>query len=321
MATLSQQRSQRTTWSLVVAPSGASLRSVVLPEIGPDDVLLKVQCVGLCRTDLGVLDGSIATGSAMQVPGHEFSAIVEEIGPAVSDIGVGQRVVINPIYACESCSECRAESRFQCTDIRFMGVDFDGACTQQIVVPGFQVFPLPSDFSFFQAVFAEPIAAALAVCKIDYGSARNCVILGDNRIGLLTQRVLKAVSGIEAEVLDLMSASQLSSSSVDFVIESEGTTRVLEQAARLVRPRGTIVLKSRQQNPVALNLREMLVKEPVLKMVHYGRFEQAVDLLVSQRVKVDDLVGKQFPLEEFEKAVAWARNSETQKTFLTLEDC
>jgi L-iditol 2-dehydrogenase len=85
---------------------------------------------------------------------------------------------------------------------------------------------------------------------------------------------------------------------------------------RIIRPRGRMILKSRHSQPVPLNFRSMLPKEPVLYAVNYGSFDQAVRLLVERRVRVDDLIGTCWPLSRYRDAIADAQANEQHKTFL-----
>ena len=102
----------------------------------------------------------------------------------------------------------------------------------------------------------------------------------------------------------------------DFVIETEVTTETFGEMVRLVRPRGRIVLKSREHRPFHVCLRDLLPKEPVIEAVHYGDFATAVRLLAEEAVRVDDLIGPCYPLKDFQRALDDACRAETCKVFL-----
>ena len=201
-----------------------------------------------------------------------------------------------------------------------MGVDEDGACCEETEVPANRVYAIPSDLSFAVAAMAEPVAAVLAVADVPLSAGQAGVILGDNRIAILTQRVLQAVTGVAPKVVCSTDVTSLPENSLDYVIESELTNQVLQSAIRLLKPGGTMIIKSRRQAHVSVDFLAALRKEIIIRFAHYGCFRQAVQLLSEKRVFVDDLIGRHFPLSEFDRAIAWARNTETSKTFLTVGD-
>lgn len=289
------------------------------PVVHHGHVTVRVHSIGLCRTDLSVIDGSLKVSYPL-VPGHEFSGTICQIGEGVSGLHKDQIVAVNPLLPCHRCSVCEQQRFHKCPHLRMMGVDVDGACCEETELPADRVFPVPLDLSFAEAAMAEPVAAVLAVADVPLISTDVGIILGDNRIAVLTQRVLQSVKSLSPEILSPSEANFLPDNSMDYVIESQLTGSVLQSAIRILRPGGTLIVKSRQQGQVSLDTLAALRKEILIRFAHYGSFQQAVDLLARRAVVVDDLIGRQFLLNEFSEAIAWARRSETRKTFLKVGD-
>lgn len=292
-------------------------------EMADDQVLIDVRSVGLCRTDLYAIDGGIK-GLTRFVPGHEFSGVVAKVSDrakTTAGLAVGQRVVVNPVLACGQCEDCRRGEVHWCAETRFLGVDQDGALQDSIAVSANQVFPISDSLNFDEAAFAEPVAATLGIFNanvLDPAEAKSQrgLLVGRGRIFKLAQRVMEAKGFSNVLAYDPFSDSKAPEGEFDFVVETELSSTVLRALIRFVKPRGTIILKSRSNLPFGLIPREWIPKQPVIQLVNYGRFSEAVVLLESRSVLVEDLIGPRFSLDDFELAFDAARRSDAQKTFI-----
>jgi len=306
--------------TLCDAGSRLDLRSVEVPVVGKTQVLIEVRAIGLCRTDFYAISGAIGTKPGTLIPGHEFSGVVVQTGIDVQHVSAGDHVVVNPVIACGKCDDCQKDRAHSCSKTSFIGVDLDGACRDHLVVEASACHTVPEHISFEVAAFAEPVAATTSIFKANISPTEKGLLIGDSRISKLANRVLLAHGFNQIQCTSLEEAKHLESDQYDFVIEAEASTKVVQEMVRLIRPRGKLILKSRQHNPIQWVLREMIPKEPIIQMVNYGRFDQAVDLIVSGRVRVDDLVGRMFPLKHFATALKYANANEKRKTFLTPGD-
>lgn len=308
------------TPALVVDDDATGVRDLPLSPMTARDVLIQVRAVGICRTDLYAVSGEIPTRQRSFVPGHEFAGVVATVGNAVTNVAVGMPVAVNPLRSCERCRDCQHGRFHECVSAELMGVDFDGACADYVAVPASAVHQIPEDLSFEAASFAEPVAAVLGVLKAGINSDHEGLIVGNNRISELTRRVLAAEGFRQVQMATLAESDDLPASRFDFVIETQATSEMLRAVIRLVRPRGTVILKSRQHQPVSLTLRDIIPKEPILRVVNYGPFDDAVRLLATGSVVVDDLVGERFSLARHSEAFAQAARCESRKTFFTFAD-
>ena len=163
--------------------------------------------------------------------------------------------------------------------------------------------------SFAQGAYAEPVAASLAVLKVGLRPEQRVAIYGTGRIAELTRRVL-ATEGIHAPLLS--DADLDDQRDLDALVETGLRPASMPRLAQALRPGGTLVLKSRSLEPVTLRLVDLLPRELVLRMVHYGSFTEGLALLASGRLVVDDLCGEPLPLDAWE--AAFARDDERLKT-------
>ena len=235
------------TQRAVIRSNGSlSIERVPSQNVGDGEIAVEVMAVGLCRTDLYAIAGEIQTKSGNLIPGHEFSGRVLAVAENVLTVQVGDRVAVNPVVACGKCCDCSNHNRHLCCNISFMGVDFDGACREQITVRENTAHRLPPNFPFEEAVFAEPIAATLGILNSGIRPSEKGLLLGEGRITQLAARVLRARHFNNVSVSSLSSASQFPAEAFDFVIEAQATTEVFREMMRLVRNRGRLILKSRQ---------------------------------------------------------------------------
>ena len=304
------------------------VRSTPCPSVGADDqVLIKVDVAGLCRTDLLAADGKLGTCESL-ILGHEFSGTVVRIGDRVTALSVGDRIAANPLVSCQRCASCTRGIPSLCQDGQFLGIDRHGAFASYVAVPDRVVYRVPPYLSPLAAAYMEPVAAALAVLKTGILPSERGLIYGRNRFSGLMQKVLFAKGFGLVEVHEPVRDTRgrpfvdekhgIEANRYDFAIETIASTEHLEGMLRCIRPGGKLILKSRGHERLSFKPVDWINKEPVVRAVKYGSFDDAIALLAEGRVTVDDLVDGVYELEEFETVFARARNSEALKPFFTL---
>lgn len=265
------------------------------------DVLL----AGICGTDLQLLAGYAGFRG---IPGHEFVGLVE-----------GRRVVAEINCPCRVCARCRSGLGNHCSERRVLGIrGKHGAFSQRIAVPRENLHHLPAGVSDVQAVFVEPLAAAFRILE-QVETAGRSLVLGDGKLGLLVAQLLPEVTVLSRRPskqallkrLGLRwvgSRQELDAESFDLVVECSGAPALLDLALELVRPLGTVVLKSSWLEPSPLQASRLMVKEIRLQGSRCGPFPPAIEALATGRVLVDPLVEHTFALQEgleaFERAAA-----------------
>ncbi len=288
---------------LIERPQLADARSAVV----------RVVMAGLCRTDLYAAEGKIKVCDPL-VLGHEFSGIIEEIGGDVEGFKPGQRVTVNPVMPCFNCKLCLTGQQAFCQESTFLGVDRCGCFAEFVCVPQTALLPLPEGISDLAAAYTEPVAASLAVLKAGIKNGDRGLIYGKNRFSQLLEQILRVESITNFQVAD-PSLDRIEDSAYDYVIETGLSSEAVPVMVRAIRPGGKVILKSRQYETVSIKMTELLKKEPVMHVVNYGSFEEAVDWLASGKIDVESLVDGIYDLEEYTKVLAAAQQKEALKPF------
>lgn len=292
------------------------LREVDPPALShPNQVRIRVAAAGLCRTDLYVAEGLLPSLSRL-VLGHEFAGTVAEVGSEVAGLGLHQRVAVFPWMGCGQCRWCESGHQTACPQRRMLGVHQDGAFAEEIVVPAGLVYTLADSTSFRAAAYAEPVAASLAILRAGLDPHSRGLVYGRNRIAELTFRLMRLHGFSRVELLE----DQREECSFDYVVETVTHPEDVARMLRLLRPGGTLVVKSRHPRPLQLDLQQLVPKEIRLAAVNYGDFQQSLDLLRNPQFQYEDLLGVGHPLEDWRLLFEEARRDESTKSFFRLSD-
>jgi threonine dehydrogenase-like Zn-dependent dehydrogenase len=310
--------------ALVLDAAGAiALRDVPLPW-REGECRVRVTMAGICGTDLQLLGGY---AGFQGIPGHEFVGVVEAASSADGESWLGTRVVGEINVGCGRCRWCSAGIKEHCTDRAVVGIrDHDGAFAEALTLPAVNLHHVPDAISDEAAVFVEPIAAACRIFEqIPIDRNTSVAVLGDGRMGLLVAQVLKtATSAVTvlgrhehkleiARTLGLTTAR--SDSAVqgghrfDVVVDVTGRAEGLRRALEIVRPRGTVVLKSTFHGEAPLVSWPIVVDEISIVGSRCGPFRPALDLLARGAIQVKPLISLVAPLEDHEAAFAVARRA------------
>ena len=266
--------------------------------------MVRVRLAGICRTDLEICRGYLGFQGT---PGHEW---VGEVVSAPDLALVGARVVGEINFGCGVCAWCRTGLARHCPTRRVQGiVEADGAFADLLAVPARVLHRVPDGLPDQTAVFAEPLAAAFEILEQlgDVGG-RRAVVLGDGKLGLLVAQVLAgasaqvALAGRHGEKLALAARLGIDTGSprpgADLVVDATGSPTGLAAALDLVRPRGTVVLKTTIAAEHQIDLARAVVNEVTVVGSRCGPFEPALDALASGQVQVAPLVEAIYPLAD-----------------------
>jgi len=287
------------------------------PAPPPGEALVRVRLTGVCNTDLELVRGYM---SFRGVPGHEFVGEVIRCDSAPE--WIGRRVVGEINAACGQCETCRAGRPTHCPNRTTLGIaGRDGAFAEYICLPSVNLHRVPESVPDEAAVFVEPLAAACEITQaVHIRPTDRVVVLGDGKLGLLCAQVLQLtgcdllVIGHHEESLGILAKrgiqttrrADIPMSAYDVVVEATGTPEGFATARQLVRPRGTLVLKSTYHGAVDANLTLVVVDEVALVGSRCGPFEPALRLLAQNLVEVTPLIQGRFRLSEglaaFERA-------------------
>ncbi len=277
------------------------------PVPGPGEALIQVRLAGICSTDLEILRGYRQFHGVL---GHEFVGTVVTC-PKAGGAGaewIGRRVVGEINVGCGECVFCRQDIPSQCLSRTAVGIlGRDGALTEFLVLPLANLHPVPDSVPDEVALFVEPLAAAVQVLSLAHVRPEERVgVVGDGKLGLLVAQVLATASadvtliGRHPEKLALAAGWGISvgrpDHQLDLVVDCSGNPRGLATALDLVRPRGTVVLKSTYHQLAEINLSRVVVDEIQLVGSRCGPFRPALHLLESGKVDVTSLIEARYPL-------------------------
>ena len=287
--------------ALVLSNGAVALEQVERPKPGRGEVLLRVACAGLCRTDQYVAQGLLPSESP-RILGHECSGIVYRLGEGVDQQHLGARVAVFPWIGCGLCDYClddREKLRYLCPERKFLGWQVDGCFAEFLCVPMDRCIPLSDDISFQAGAYLEPVMAALAILRAPLKDAANKAILGKNRISQLTSALLTEMGKHPHEIVTEGDAPD---NTFDLVIETSATESSLTDAMRILRPDGLLVLKSRPPENIAWPVRLQVEKEINTMALGYGTTKMALMLLQRRGHLFEDIWHQPVPLAQWEDA-------------------
>src|SRR5262245_63338635 len=301
------------------------------PRVTGDDVLVRVSAAGLCGTDYRIWSGDRAVTYPL-VMGHEFLGRVEAVGPRVTKVRAGDRVVVEPNYSCGRCPLCVEGNRNLCLSRTAVGIDVNGGFAELARVPERCAWPVPAGLGEEDVLLCEPLA--VVVRAVGRGAPRpgeSAAVVGAGTLGLLATQVLRArgarvlaVSrtarrfelarelGAEATALvgdgDLTGMTRRFSGreGVDLVVETAGTAEAVAHALALVRPGGRVVLTGLPHEPTPVAFFSVVRREVTItgSMIYQDEFPEAMRLIAAGTVRARPLVTHRFGLEAIGQAFA-----------------
>ena len=270
--------------------------------------------------------------------GHEFVGTVVEAPDDES--WIGKRVVGELNVGCGDCQLCQRGLGKHCRVRQSLGIiGLDGAFAEYLVLPQANLHEVPADLPDEVAIFVEPTAAALQICEqLHLHPTDRVYVLGSGRLGLLVAQVL-ALTGCELTVigrtpekLALLTqmglplctfctatdpVDELIALPADVVVDVTGAPQGFALARRLVRPGGTLVLKSTFAGTMPMfDLSSLVVDEITLVGSRCGPFPPAIRLLQRELVQVADLISARYPLDNAVEALAHAAQPGVLKVLL-----
>ncbi len=268
------------------------------------------------------------------MPGHEF------VGVAQAGNFAGQRVVGEINCNCGRCPTCRAGRPTHCPHRTVVGIDrHPGAFAERVAIPQHLLHPVPETVGDEQAVFVEPLAAAFEILEqVSIDRSDRVAILGDGRLGYLCAQVLSlacdqiTVFGKHGQKLlrfgrrghttvqiSLSDPTDLPQKTFDVVVDCTGSTSGLPMALQLVRPRGTVVMKTTVADPHELSLAAVVIDEINLIGSRCGPFDKALAALADGKIPVSDLITHRFRLEDVDEAFEAAQSPNAFKTVFEIQ--
>jgi L-iditol 2-dehydrogenase len=322
---------------VVAGPSGVSIVSAPRPEPGPGEVLVKTVLAGICGSDTHALAGLHPFIDLPYLSGHEVVGVVE---------GTGRRVVLEPFLPCWECKQCRAGRQNVCERLRFFGCAHDqGAMADYFTVDERRLHTVPADLSWEQAAMIEPLGTPVHAIGLAGGvTGRAVAILGAGTIGLLTLLVARAYgasrvvmtarspfsreralrfgasAAVDASLPDAADRVRAElGESADVVFDCVAIQSTMDQALAMVMKAGTVVVVGVPPEPVTVPLPQ--IQDAQLRIQGSATylpddFTEAMRLLSTGEVVIDDLITSVRPLGEAASAFAEAASGDHIKVLL-----
>ena len=302
-----------------------------MPEYGPDDVLIKMEAVGICGSDLHYYAAGAIGDFKVKFPfilGHEAAGTVVEVGSGVRHLRPGDRVCMEPGIPCMKCTECLEGHYNLCRDVRFWATPpYDGCLSEYVAHPAAFTFRIPDNMSFTEGALVEPLAIGLHGCNL--GGVRlgqTVAILGAGCIGLVTLLSAKAYGATRVIVGDLLDkrlakaaelgAEVINTSEGDFaakvmemtggrgadvVIDCAGFSSTMQQATRCAKPAGTVVLVGLGGSSLdGLDGNMITSKELTIRSVFRYRnlYPTAINAIGDGRIDVKSIISHRFSFDD-----------------------
>jgi L-iditol 2-dehydrogenase len=323
--------------ALLTAIGKFEMADVPAPKIASEkDVLIRIKAAGICGSDVHYFTQGRIGSQVVQFPaliGHETAGVVEEVGKGVRKVKPGQRIAVEPTVFCGRCDQCKSGRENTCRALKFLGVpkELDGCFCQYVVLPEECCLPIPDSMTFETAVIAEPLSIALySVKRSGVVEGSTVGILGAGPIGtsvMHSLRLMRTGNVYVTEKIDerLKQAQRLSPAwsgnpdrtdvvreisereplLLDVVYECSGDDKAIQQAIRILKPGGKLVLVGIPEvDVIPFPIHEIRRREITIVNIRRQAHctEKAIEVLSGEIKDASSMVTHRFPLERIQDA-------------------
>jgi 2-desacetyl-2-hydroxyethyl bacteriochlorophyllide A dehydrogenase len=315
--------------AVVVTPGTIEIQEVPDPTPGPTDVVVKPAAVGICGTDLHIMDGEFAPAFPI-VPGHEFAGEIVAVGSAVTDYAVGDRVAVDPSLYCGYCYYCKRARGNQCENWNAIGVSVAGGAAEYVAAPMANLFLLPGHLAARDAALIEPLSCAVRGFDVlPRTMADTFLIYGSGTMGLMMLELAKRAGASTVSMVDLNperleTAKHLGCSAAvtnadelaaprgwDVVIDCTGVEAAIRDGLGRVGRGGTFLQfgVATYDARVAIEPYDVYRREITItgSMAVLHSFDRAGQLMAAGVLNPEIFVSHRFPLDSYAEALSQFR--------------
>jgi len=322
------------------AVKGAKFIQKDIPQVGRDEVLVKVKAAALCSSDVDVYEWTpLVAKAGYKLPftmGHEFSGEIVKIGDGVRGFNVGDRVAGETHIPCGHCETCRTGNQHICGNhMGVLGRTVDGCFAEYIKLSQKAVISLPDNLTFRQGSILEPLATAMHAVSKANPSGKTLAIMGTGTIGQMAVDIAKFIGAVKIFAVDISDLKleeckkrgadvtinglnedvvsiikeETKDNGVDVIIDFTGNEKVINQCIEALKTAGTLVHVGMVDKPLALNnfMYGVVYRELVITGIYgrrmYETWTQLMEILSTERLDLDSYIGKVMPFENFEKGI------------------
>jgi len=330
------------------AERGIWMEDIAVPEVGHNDVLIRIKRTAICGTDIHIFkwdDWAQATIPVPMAVGHEFSGEIVDLGIEVKGFEVGDRVSAEGHITCGYCRNCRAGRRHLCMHAIGVGVNRAGAFAEFLAVPAFNVFKLPDLITDDMASILDPLGNAthtalsfdlvgedvlitgagpigvMAVAIARYAGARHIVItdINDYRLGLAREMGASRAINVTRETIDDTMKELGMVEGFDVGMEMSGNPQAFRDMLRTMHHGGKISMLGIPPGDMAIDWNEVIFKGLVIKGI-YGRemFETwyKMSSMLQSGLNMDPIITHHFEIDEFQPAFELMESGQSGKVIL-----
>ena len=328
---------------VIETPGRFALADIPEPVAGPGDVVIAPRAVGICGTDLHILDGHFAPAPYPLVPGHEFAGLVTAVGSAVVGLAVGDRVAVDPSLFCGRCVYCQRQRGNLCQFWGATGDTVNGAFAEKVVVPAGNAYRIPDAMSWEAASLVEPLSCVVhGLRRLAISPGSELLVVGAGTIGLLMLQAAKVSGAVLVSVLEpdparrelamLFGATAAAATleelmanrplGFEYAVEATGVPAAAKSAVASLCRGGTMLVFGVAPPEATLPLSQFQVYNDEIKvlgsMAVLNTFEPALRIMAAGAIDSDRMVTHRFALEDFEEAVAAVRSRAGLKVQVTM---
>ncbi|QGX39398.1 L-threonine 3-dehydrogenase [Permianibacter aggregans] len=339
MKTLAKAKAEPGIW-MVDAPK---------PQVGPNDVLIKITKTAICGTDMHIYKWDDWAQKTIPVPmavGHEYVGVVAEVGSEVRGLKIGQRVSGEGHLVCGHCRNCRAGRRHLCRNTVGVGVNRTGAFAEYLSIPAENAFPIPDDIPDEIAAIFDPFGnathtalsfemvgedvlitgagpigiMAVAICR--HVGARHIVITDVNeyRLGLAKKMgATRAVNVSKENIKDVMKELKMNEG-FDVGLEMSGVPQAFRSMLEVMNHGGKIAMLGIPPSEAAIDWNQVIFKGLIIKGI-YGRemYETWYKMvaMIQSGLDLTPIITHQFPVDEFQQGFETMASGNSGKVVLS----
>ena len=337
---------------VMTAPGVIEFREVPTPQPGPGEVLVKIQKIGICGSDIHVYHGEHPFTSYPVTQGHEVSGEVAALGEKVTGLSLGQKVTIQPQVVCGKCWPCRHGKYNLCEELKVMGFQTTGVASHYFAVDAAKVTPLPDSMSFDEGAMIEPLAVAVhGVRQAGDVTGKDLCVLGAGPIGILVAQAAKGMGARKVMVTDvsdirLEKARECGADvcvntrekdfgeeflrcfgpdKADVIYDCAGNNVTMGQAIQYARKGSTIILVAVFATRGDIDLAVLNDHELDLNTTMMYRNEDyltAIRLVEEGKVQLKPLISQHFPFRDYLAAYQYidANRESTMKVIIDVQE-
>ena len=337
---------------VMTKPKKIEFRDTPTPNVGSGEVLIKIREIGICGSDIHVYHGQHPFTTYPVTQGHEVAGEIMELGIAVKNLRVGQKVTIEPQVYCGECHPCRHGKYNLCEELKVMGFQTTGCASELFAVDASKVTPLPDNMSFSEGAMIEPLAVAVhAVKQMGDVQGLNVVVIGAGPIGNLVAQVAKGFGAAKVMLTDVSDfrlkkaldcgvdicvntkekdfgealLKAFGPDKADVIYDCAGNNITMGQAIKYARKGSVIILVAVFAGMAEIDLavandHELDIKSTM--MYRHDDYIDAIRLINEEKVHLAPLISKKFKFKEYQEAYEFIDNNRetTMKVIVEVQE-